>query len=669
MKTRAQIAFEFVDVTAKQDSQLSVNNKQNFVDLNDLKEDELVETKYGTFEKNQFALDGSFELMPDTLDNMGWWSNQMSDEDGNFTTPLTLEINFSEVHSSLGLTFVFSKAGDYCNNLNIKYYDTNGTLLSSKNFTPDSYRYVCENNVENYAKIVITFYGTNNPYRYLKLYKILYGAEKVFEGDNLINANILEELDLLSSELRINTLDFKTFSDNDEFNIINPSGLYKLLQKRQKLKVTEQFLKTAKETNMGTFYLTSWKNEEHKMMQFEAQDLLGVLDSYNFYGLICSKANYTFHEVIGEIIKPAGLTVADDCEIDDTIKYIEMIGYVPVGTCREALQQAVFAVNAVVDCSRSDKIKIYRVNTDENSKKIEKSNIFQDTRNIEQTERITKVAVTAHSYIEDTNVEEEKLAEYTFDLNVTGMFVLKWDEPAFGTSIDFQNSGCKYSAASFITSSTCNSMMIDFDELSKYNVSNKFVIMAIATDIYYKEYEKYPAENGHFLQYETNFNGNAIVSVRNTSTTVAVEYYTINLDNGTATSDLGFSTTFTKSDVSTIVVSVYGKKYTHSTTEYQLLANDEVEVTEDNTMTVDSAYLINSSNVISVAQHILEYYQNTFEDSFQLLLSDEQISESRSIDTDYQELVGNITQLDIDLTGGFIADAKMINKAKESSDG
>ena len=80
MKTKASITFGLVDVTAKDDSILSVNDKQDFVDIQDLKEDNIEEIKYATCEKNQFALDGTFELMPDTLDNMCWWSNEMSDK-------------------------------------------------------------------------------------------------------------------------------------------------------------------------------------------------------------------------------------------------------------------------------------------------------------------------------------------------------------------------------------------------------------------------------------------------------------------------------------------------------------------------------------------------------------------------------------------------------------
>ena len=152
MKTKTQIEFGFIDVTAKSDSQLSITDKQDFVDLEDLKQDDIEETKYATLERNQFALDGTFELMPENLDNMCLWSSSMSNDAGIFERPPVLTINFTEPHSSLGLTFLFSKAGDYCSHLNITYYDKDNQLINDSDFYPDDYQYVCNNIVENYQK-------------------------------------------------------------------------------------------------------------------------------------------------------------------------------------------------------------------------------------------------------------------------------------------------------------------------------------------------------------------------------------------------------------------------------------------------------------------------------------------------------------------------------------
>lgn len=75
-KTKCSISFGLYDVTAKEDSLLAANDLQGFVDLNELRRDDLVLSSYATCEKNQFMLDGAAKLLPDdtsTVD-LGWWT-------------------------------------------------------------------------------------------------------------------------------------------------------------------------------------------------------------------------------------------------------------------------------------------------------------------------------------------------------------------------------------------------------------------------------------------------------------------------------------------------------------------------------------------------------------------------------------------------------------------
>lgn len=566
MKTKASIMFGFVDVTAKQDSQLIVNDKQNFVDINDLKQEDIEEIKYGTCEKNQFALDGTFELMPEIeeLNNMCWWSNEMSNENGEFENPLVLEISFTETHSSLGLTFIFSKSGDYCNKLNLKYYDLNNNLISDVNFEPDNYKYVCNNIVENYKKIVVTFYGTNNLLRYLKLYKILYGAEKIFEGDNLMSANILEELDLLSSEVSINTLDFTVYSADDEFNIINPKGLYSLLQQRQKLQVTENIINENKEKNMGTFYLDTWSNEKDKTMKIGAIDLIGVIDKIDFNGGMYE--NITVEELCEEIFTSAGLK-SDEYEIEAEIKQIQLTGYIPICTHREALQQVVFAVGAVADCSRSEKIKIYTIKDSNNNNIIEKTNIFQGTKKIEQNELVTGISIVAHNYTRNNEIEE----------------VYKGELEAGTSKIQFNEPVCNL---------TC--------------------------------------EGGIIIESNCNY---AIVSCSSSKEII-----------------------------------IKGYKYIDNQQIYMVEIESLSTSQKQNTLKIESAYLVNKGNASKIAKQVLNYYQKTYNTSFDMILKDETLSEDVELEGDFeQKMVGHITKLDIDLTGGFLAGVKLNARVKEES--
>lgn len=490
----------------------------------------------------------------------------MSDEHGNFTTPLVLEINFTEPHSSMGLTLIFSQTGDFCNKLNIKYYDLKNNLLKDLNFTPNKHKYICKGVVENYGKIIITFYSTNNPYRYLKLYKILYGAEIVFEGDNLMSANVLEEIDLLSSEISINTLDFTVYSEDDDFSIINPQGFYRLLQQRQKLEATETFIKEDKVKNMGTFYLDKWKNEKEKTMKFKAIDLIGVIDKTDFHGGMYT--NILFKDLIEEIFTSAGLE-SDEYEIQEELKNLTLTGYIPICSHREAIQQAVFAIGAVADCSRSEKIKIYKVENVEENNIIEKTNIFQGTKTIKQNELVTGVEIVSHNYRKGT--ELEKVYDGTVD---EGQTKILFDEPVHDI--------------------TCENV-----EIVEYNCNYAIVNAAGETDII-----------------------------------------------------------------------INGYKYKDNLQTYLVEVEQLNAAQKQNTLKIKSAYLVNKSNARTVAKRVLDYYQKTYKTGFDFLLNDETVSEDVEIEGDFeQKLVGHITKLDIDLTGGFIAGTELNARVKEANNG
>ena len=72
---------------------------------------------------------------------------------------------------------------------------------------------------------------------------------------------------------------------------------------------------------------------------------------------------------------------------------------------------------------------------------------------------------------------------------------------------------------------------------------------------------------------------------------------------------------------------------------------------KQNILKIESAYLINKTNAVSIANRILNFYQKKYNTSLRVLLKDEILSENVEIENDFNKnLVGNITKLDIDLT-------------------
>ena len=134
------------------------------------------------------------------------------------------------IHAAL-----YPPTDDWASELTIQWFTANSELLATGVFRPDAVDYYCARKVENYSRVSITFAATNRPGRYLKLTGIDYGVNLTFEGQEVVKANVLEEVDLLSNEVRINTLGLTLHNKDGLFSILNPGGVFSVLQHKQKV--------------------------------------------------------------------------------------------------------------------------------------------------------------------------------------------------------------------------------------------------------------------------------------------------------------------------------------------------------------------------------------------------------------------------------------------------
>lgn len=382
--------FNLVDVEAKEDATLSVTGNADFAVLENLNEEELQLSDYGTLEWNYTVLDGTMPHLPDDLTEVGYpvFADTLTDETGETEETPAITINFGDNHSSAGISFGF--IGDIPKTIRIVWYTESGQL-ADVTFEPDSTNYFCEYTADDYNKLEIYFSGSITPYRYIKLNNIEYGYELVYSGEAVKKGTVLEELDPISSQLSINTAEITLFDSNKNFNALNPSGKYALLRKKQKVLVTESY--DGGNINMGTFYLDGWEGVDENQIKFSLIDGIGIIDKTKFKkGRIYVEE--TAETIVSEIMESANWT---KYTLSDELKSITLSGYIPVCTHREALQQVAFALRAVVDCSRSNTIDIYRQNNSADLK-INYDRQFLGTGTVSTREYVTEVDITIHSY-------------------------------------------------------------------------------------------------------------------------------------------------------------------------------------------------------------------------------------------------------------------------------
>lgn len=387
------LTLEVFDRLARQKSVYSSADSQSISNLEQLREDGWDFAKYATLEEDFFLLDGSCEPFPDDFskfgDGIGWWSQSLSDSNGDFASPpqLLIRVMGTAIHSGPGLTLTFAE--DYPLQIKLEWKTRTGTTIYTDTYQPNALKYFCRADVEDYGQIVVTVLKAK-PYHYVKLNRVDFGQCRVFSSEaELIEARIVEEVDPISAQLSINTLDFTLYGAG-EYNILSPQGFLRYLQESQRVTV-EQVLGNGKRIPMGAFYLDSWESSDDDTGRFTAQSPIGLLDSQNFLGDIYTQ--YPAGQLIGEIMDAAGV---EDYQVEETLAQILVSGWVPICTCREALQQVAFAVGAIVEDNRSNTIRIHSLPR-KYGRMIRSDQQFVGS-SIQLLEAVSAVEVGAHTY-------------------------------------------------------------------------------------------------------------------------------------------------------------------------------------------------------------------------------------------------------------------------------
>ena len=409
--SRVLIKYGDIAPEAKENFSASTSNKASFVDLSQLQKYNLSFPNFANpCEEYNCLLDGSAIALPENeTANTGLWSNMISGEDGAFASAVVLTLTAMSKYTSVGLNFTFDSYNNiYPTNMNIKWY-RDGEMIKESDYQPDSAFYFCEGKAEFYNKIVITFYSLNMPFSRLRLRAIDYGFGTEFSGKELRRIKLIQQIDPISSEISINTCDFSLeSSDNIEYSF----------QAKQPLTVSFDGRLIA------TTFVKSAKRKSKQIWEIQSEDYIGLLDSIHFAGGIYSAK--LAYDLISEIFTLAKVPY----EIDESVINQTVSGYIPYTTCREALMQVAFAIQAVIDTSNSEVVKVYSINT-ESKQTIPLSRIMQG-QNFTDNERVSRVEVMAHTY----KPISETIELYNATESGTGNNVfVKFSEPIHSLSI------------------------------------------------------------------------------------------------------------------------------------------------------------------------------------------------------------------------------------------
>ncbi len=368
-----RLVYQDIAVGADEDAAVTSETAQPFSDLTTLPFGTAESALIATLERNQWKLDGKHTLLG--ARKVGFWSLTASDANGRFASPPpAIQISFDEQYTSMGLYLSFDQAtGEYCNDLIIQWF-RGDTLLDSAEYHPGQVDYFCERSVVAYNRIVIQFLGTSLPNRFARVNKIQFGVTRTFRRDELRRVKLVEEADIISSSVAINTLDYELDSkQNVEY----------MFQLKQPVYAYDN------DTLIGVYYIDGFSRTGQSIYSVSCIDAIGVLDESNIGAKMLN--GYSAKTLLEEILD--GHFVLD---LDAALQSATLTGYLPTCTRREALQQVAAALCAIVDTSGTDAVRVYKLNTTTPAP-IPAERTYMGGK-VDTDAIVTAVQVTAHSY-------------------------------------------------------------------------------------------------------------------------------------------------------------------------------------------------------------------------------------------------------------------------------
>ena len=390
-RTSASVSIRVVNESAKQDATMAMPDLHPLTSLAQIRDDKDKTDAAPTFELNMWT-SGAPNYHAGM--ELGAWSGTQAGAGGAFTAPPVLTATLTVPISTAGITITFG--GDCWPSQTVTTWYIGTTVLATQTDAVSGYNHFVDRGVDNYNKVTIAFSGTIAPYRRVRIAEIDFGQILIWAGAEIIKADKTEEVNLTSAQLPFSTVNVQVHDDNQEFNILNPLGIYKYLQQKQRITLTETV--DGVEIPMGKAYLEKWNSETSTIANFTANCALWLFDGVQYASPMWSNA--TASTIFSAVFGAAGWT---DYEIHDNIGTQTLSGYIPTGTVRAALQQACFALRASCMMERDGKIHIRRLPASTADRPIDKDVKAADGQKIEQEKLVNSIVVTAYTFTANTS--------------------------------------------------------------------------------------------------------------------------------------------------------------------------------------------------------------------------------------------------------------------------
>ena len=329
--------------------------------------------KVTTAEPGEWLLDGSYAPINQDSNNgeVGVWSEAMSDASGAVSYSLTIDL--SEPASFRAITLVFDDATNNCvSDFSLTAYDAAGDVIKTQNTTGNTKATVIVDfAIENCSKLIFTATKTSKPQRHVRLCEVLFGYLRIFDSDDIVSVSYEYDSSVYSENLPSNKMTLTLDNLDRRYNIINPTGIYKFLQKGQGL--NGAVLLNNSRVSMGRFYFSSAASDDNAMsVKVTAYDKAYILDDIDCK--IGASGTWTVSEAVAAVITASGLSINTIIPSDIASRVVGKA--IPSNaSCREALRLIAQAAMCVCFFNRFDELEFTNIDIEQAFDKLDNNNM------------------------------------------------------------------------------------------------------------------------------------------------------------------------------------------------------------------------------------------------------------------------------------------------------
>ena len=349
-----QALIKIIDVAARDVCSYAASSTAFYNEFADLIDDNTAHAHaWGTLEDFQFLLNGTIQLMPDSVADIqaqqnGFVSEEMSDAQGNIN--VTLTCSYTQQVSTVGRTLFFDQSYDSVPaDFTIVYYRTGTELVRDTVSGNTAYMYTSKVAASRYDQMIITFTKTTHPYRRIHLTEDIPGVYAIYADKDIVSLNITQSVDIFSEELTVGEIDLTIQNITKQLDILNAEGLERYLQRRQPIEIRLNlvFPDDSVESILVAYWeLSTWKSNKGALdATFTIRDPIDKLTAGEYIKGVLPSSFVSFYDLAKDVLDDAGVK---EYKIDSELHNVYTKACLPIAEHKELLRMIAQATQSVV---------------------------------------------------------------------------------------------------------------------------------------------------------------------------------------------------------------------------------------------------------------------------------------------------------------------------------